>query len=116
MRLLFVHDRFGAMAGAEVNIWLTAGELKQRGHTIGILHGPSTGKAEAGWRELFEERFALHNPANTQAVLAAVAAFQPEAIYVHKMSELSVLEALLQSGPPLVRMVHDHDLYCMRSY
>src|SRR5260370_41087487 len=110
MRLLFVHDRFGAMAGAEVNIWLTAGELKQRGHTVGNLHGPPTDKAEAGWRDLFEERFALDNPGRAQTVLAAIATFQPDAIYVHKISDLSVLQALLQAGPPLVRMVHDHDL------
>src|SRR2546425_2478241 len=32
------------------------------------------------------------------------------------MAELDGIEALLASGLPLVRMVHDHDLYCMRSY
>jgi len=37
-------------------------------------------------------------------------------IYLHKMPDLRVLELLLASGIPVVRMVHDHDLYCMRSY
>ena len=46
----------------------------------------------------------------------ALAAFQPDAIYVHKMADLSVITALVASGRPLVRMVHDHDIYCMRSY
>ena len=46
MRLLFVHERYGAMAGAEVNTYVTAAELKDRGHVIGILHGPPTGKSE----------------------------------------------------------------------
>src|ERR1051326_2678180 len=116
MRVLFVHDRFGAMAGAEVNIWLTAGELKQRGHPVAILHGPPTGKAEADWRELFDDCFALNNSHQPESVRAAIAAFQPDVIYVHKMSDIPVLETLTQSEPPLVRMVHDHDLYCMRSY
>src|SRR5882724_4913736 len=103
MRVLFVHDRFGPMAGAEVNIWLTAGELKQRGHVVGILHGPSTGNAETEWRELFEGCFALGNPDEADAVRAAMAAFQPDIIYVHKMSDLAVLEGLLQSALPVVR-------------
>jgi glycosyltransferase involved in cell wall biosynthesis len=32
------------------------------------------------------------------------------------MAVLSVIEVLVASGLPLVRMVHDHDIYCMRSY
>jgi glycosyltransferase involved in cell wall biosynthesis len=32
------------------------------------------------------------------------------------MADLKVIKELLGSAVPLVRMVHDHDLYCMRSY
>jgi len=116
MRLLFVHDRFGAMAGAEVNLQLTAAELKTRGHIVGLLHGPPTGKAEAAWRDLFQERFALAKGNNSAATREALSGFQPDAVYIHKMSDVSVLKALAQSGVPVTRMVHDHDLYCMRSY
>jgi glycosyltransferase involved in cell wall biosynthesis len=116
MRLLFVHDRFGAMAGAEVNLHLTAIELKARGNLVAILHGPGTGKAEADWNETFAERFALDSNSNEQIAEAAIQAFQPDAIYVHKMADLTVLAALARSSVPVVRMVHDHDLYCLRSY
>ncbi len=116
MRLLFVHDRFGAMAGAEVNLQLTAAELKNRGHTLGLVHGPSTGKGELTWRELFNKRFALANGSSFSIAREALKAFQPDAVYIHKMSDRKVLEALAQSEVPIVRMVHDHDLYCMRSY
>lgn len=116
MRLLFVHDRFGAMAGAEVNLQLTASELGNRGHTPGLLHGPTTGKAELEWRELFKERFSLTNGSASSATCEALRAFEPDAVYVHKMSDRKVLETLAQSKVPVVRMVHDHDLYCMRSY
>ena len=116
MRLLFVHDRFGAMAGAEVNLHLTAAELKTRGHIVGLLHGPSTGKAELAWRDLFQERFALRDGNNSAATQEALEAFQPDAIYIHKMADTSVLKTLAQSGVPVTRMVHDHDLYCLRSY
>lgn len=116
MRLLFVHDRFGAMAGAEVNLQLTAAELKRRGHAIGLLHGPSTGKAERAWCDLFPERFALAEEINFAVTQKALETFRPEAAYVHKMSDAGVLQALVNSGLPVARMVHDHDLYCMRSY
>jgi len=116
MRLLFVHDRFGAMAGAEVNLQLTATELQNRGHKAGLLHGPPTGKAEAAWHDLFSERFPFAEGNNFHTARTALETFQPDAIYVHKMSDATVLEALAGSGVPVAHMVHDHDLYCMRSY
>jgi len=115
MKLLFTHEKFGAFAGAESNISATAGELKQRGHSVGILHGASTNKGEAAWEKTFEDRFPLNGAGNAACVSTAVRTFQPDAVYVHKMADLEVLEALLEAGVPLVRMVHDHDLYCMRS-
>jgi glycosyltransferase involved in cell wall biosynthesis len=116
MRLLFVHDRFGAMAGAEVNLQLTAAELKNRSHETGLLHGPHTGKGEKEWEELFSEQFPFAGENNFGTTCAAINAFRPDAIYAHKISDVSVLEALAQSGVPVARMVHDHDLYCLRSY
>ena len=116
MRLLFVHDRFGAMAGAEVNLQLTAAELKNRGHTPGLLHGPPTGKGEQEWCDLFKECFALGGGSSFSSTHLALSEFQPDAIYIHKMSDPQVLRTLAESHVPVVRMVHDHDLYCMRSY
>jgi glycosyltransferase involved in cell wall biosynthesis len=115
MKLLFVHDRFGALAGAEANIFHTAAELQRRGHVVGLLHGPGTGRGEAGWRHLFSDRFALPRHDVPAGVVSRVATFRPDAIYVHKLGDLRVLEALVATDIPLVRMVHDHDLYCMRS-
>jgi glycosyltransferase involved in cell wall biosynthesis len=115
MRLLYVHERFGALAGAEANAHITATELGRRGHSVGILHGPATGRGEEAWSATFPDRFSLGgHPAET--VGHAIAQFQPDAVYVHKMADLAVIDALVESGVPLVRMVHDHDIYCMRSY
>ncbi|MDB6122117.1 MAG: hypothetical protein JWQ71_1110 [Pedosphaera sp.] len=116
MRLLFVHERFGAMAGAEVNAYLTATELKARGHTLGIIHGQGTGKNETGWRETFSDCYSLNNGDVSAIVGKAIDQFKPDVIYVHKMADLGVIEALVHSNRSLVRMVHDHDIYCMRSY
>ena len=38
MKLLFVHQNFGALGGAEANIQLSAKELQCRGHVVGLLH------------------------------------------------------------------------------
>ncbi len=116
MKILYVHERFGALAGAEANAHITASELGIRGHTLGILHGPATGKSEAGWQATFPHRFALQCNNNANCTRAALREFQPDVIYVHKMADLEVIETLIESGVPVVRMVHDHDIYCMRSY
>lgn len=117
MRILFVHERFGALGGAEANAVITAAELKARGHTVGLLHGVRTGKSEARWESVFAWRQSLENSADTtESVADALREFHPDVVYVHKMADLSVIEALVNSGLPLIRMVHDHDIYCMRSY
>ena len=59
MRMLFVHERFGALAGAEANVLATARELKRRGHVVGILHGAGTRRGESAWEETFTHRFPL---------------------------------------------------------
>ncbi len=116
MRILYVHERFGSLAGAEANVFIVAGELAGRGHTVGIVHGPGTGKNEAGWESVFRHRYPLPAADTPSAVGAALRDFAPDAVFVHKMADLAVIEALVRSGVPLVRMVHDHDIYCMRSY
>lgn len=116
MRLLFVHERFGAFGGAEANVLVTASELMRRGHTLAILHGPSTGREEHAWRDIFVERFVLPPEGAVPAVRAALGNFRPDVIFMHKMADLDVVEALTTASAPVVRMVHDHDLYCMRGY
>ncbi len=111
MKLLFIHECFGAFGGAESNMFHTATELKCRGHEVGIVHGPSTGKAEAEWQNLFQERFVLDGG---KAVTKVIERFLPDVVYIHKMAENEVLEALLASRRPVVRMVHDHETYCLR--
>ncbi len=114
MRILFVHERFGALAGAEANLYITATALKERGHTVALAHGTPTGKGESHWRETFATTYPLHvDGAN---ISEALAHYYPDVVYVHKTADLDLLQALVDSKRPLVRMVHDHDIYCMRSY
>lgn len=116
MRLLFIHERLGDLAGAEANVLATARELKHRGHAVAILHGPGTGRGEAAWHEVFPECFPLEPGSTPEALGVALERHQPEVAYVHNLADLAVLEALGAAGVPVVRMVHDHELYCLRSY
>jgi glycosyltransferase involved in cell wall biosynthesis len=116
MRILFVHEKFGAFGGAEANILATATELQARGHLVAILHGPRTGKGESEWASAFPIGFPMGTGAGSNPALAACNRFRPEVIYIHKLSDLETVGQLLEWNTPIIRMVHDHDLYCMRSY
>src|ERR1043166_5372433 len=105
MKLLFVHQHRGALGGAEANIHLTATELQSRGHKISLLHGSSTGKSEDLWRATFEACFALKAKNNRGYVRDVVDDIQPDVIYLHNMADLEVLEAVMDSEIPVVRMV-----------
>jgi glycosyltransferase involved in cell wall biosynthesis len=120
MRLLYVHERIGALGGAEVNILLTARFLRKLGHTLGLAHGNHGAPVSAGpeWTEVFGERIALgeSDAIGATEVVSAIDAFNPDVVVLNKFSNQRVLDALADSGRPVIRMVHDHDLYCMRSY
>jgi len=115
MRLLYVHERIGAQGGAEVNILLTARELLRRGHCVALAYG-GDGSADAEWNSVFADRIPLGTPARIDALDRALTQFQPDVVYLNKFSDLGVLKALENCCRPVIRVVHDHDLYCMRSY
>ena len=116
LRVLFVHEKFGAFGGAEANLQVVAAELGRRGHAVAILHGETTGKQEAQWENTFPARFRYAAASGPADLARALKIFQPELIYLHKLADLAMVEALTACGVPVIRMVHDHDLYCMRSY
>ena len=111
MKLLFVHQYYGSLGGAEANAFITAAEMKRRGHKVALLTQYSTGKNEPAWRELFADGFY-----ELDHIEDALAQFQPTVIYIHKWEHLASLRRLLDTDRPLIRMVHDHDIYCLRSY
>lgn len=116
MRLLFVHERIGALGGAEANVLATAGELQRRGHAVALAHGGGTNRGEIEWREVFPLRFAVAEAAGASGLQESLTQFRPDVVFMHTFSAPAVLQALLTCGRPVVRMVHDHDMYCMRGY
>lgn len=118
-KILFVHETFGRLAGAEQNIQVTAPRLAES-FDLEYLYWNRSGKDEASFERLFPTHHAVAfdgPPAETREKVAAVLrASAPALVYVHKCIANPVLEALTDWGGPLVRMEHDHDIYCMRSY
>ena len=119
MKILFVHETFGRLAGAEQNILVTAPHLREDFELCGLF-SKGSGKDEAVFAELFPRHTLLDFDGPPDQVRAGVAAVvereAPNLVYVHKCIAIPVLEALVASGVPLVRMEHDHDIYCMRRY
>jgi len=113
LRLLYVHESFGSLGGAEANVLITATELKKRGVTVGLWSRRATGKGEERWREVFGENVYWETKDTLDSIRQR---FAPDVAYVHKWDHLPTLEELVNSGLPLARMVHDHDIYCLRSY
>lgn len=113
INLLYVHESMGSLGGAEANVFITATEMKKRGLRVGLLTRRATGRNEDAWRELFGEAlYWIDNaPYETHA-----AAFGADVTYVHKWDDLASLADIVNSGRPRIRMVHDHDMYCLRSY
>ena len=81
MKNLYVHDRFGALSGAEVNPHITATELGLRGHTRRISHGPATGMDEVAWDTSYRKRFPLHCKNNASVARNSVRDFRPDVTY-----------------------------------
>ena len=114
MKILYAHDRFGAHAGAESNILHSAKGLQQRGHDVTIIHGPPTKAGEHAWKQVFPRHFSLPDSDRAKAVHSAIEIFNPDVIYLHSPIDSEVVSAIAESGPPVVRMVHDHQMFCPR--
>lgn len=115
MKVLFVHDLMGELGGAEANVRHVARGLRERGCELALLYGEETRSGAQTFAALFEPRFswAAHGSA---AATSGALGWRPDVVYVNKLARIEVLELLVDSGLPLVRMVHDHELYCQRSY
>jgi glycosyltransferase involved in cell wall biosynthesis len=115
MKLLFVHQYLGEFGGAEASISVLAGELRRRGHTLTLLHSTRTGRNENHWARHFSRCFCLSPDRHDNGVTGLLESLDPDVIFLHNSSDLNMIESLISWRAPVVRMVHDHALYCMRT-
>ncbi|NQZ56964.1 MAG: glycosyltransferase family 4 protein [Lentisphaeraceae bacterium] len=120
MKILIVHEILGAFAGAEQNIFLTAGALKERGHELYLLYDKKSDQRLADFEELYTKTFQVsfcdknkYAASELQKVLNEV---KPDLAYLHKIMSIPLLQELVRVDTPIARMLHDHDTYCIRSY
>ncbi len=114
MRILLVHDVLGKQGGAETNLLQVARAFHERGLSVALLHGRETGVGVEEFRAPFDSLFSWDTQP-WQAALKQALQWRPDVMYVHKLGHLDLLEALTRGPEPLVRMMHDHDIYCQRS-
>jgi glycosyltransferase involved in cell wall biosynthesis len=116
VRVLFAHQNLGQFGGAEANIQLTAERLNDRGHELHLAYQQGTQRSEAQWSTAFRTCYRVPQKKGETALKAWVADLRPDLLYLHNLTQLELLQTLVGSGIPAVRMVHDHSPYCMRSY
>jgi len=111
MRILFLNTTGGFLGGVEQNIALAAQGLAARGHICAFGCFKRSGVGQERFDALFSSVWDLV----TTPIAEVVAQTRPEVIYVHKLEAIQpVLDAA--QGCKVVRMVHDHDLYCPRKH
>jgi glycosyltransferase involved in cell wall biosynthesis len=104
MRVLHVHERAGFSGGVEQILYDTARGLAARGWPQGLLHADSAPQGEY--------LSAFDTAATSDALIAD---FAPDLLFLHKVEDPTRVAALA-ARLPTVRMVHDHDLVCLRRH
>ncbi len=104
MRVLHVHQRAGFFGGVEQILHDSAAGLSRRGWPQALLYAdPET---DPGFLSAFSEA------SNSESVIAR---FRPDIALVHKSEDPARFAAVIDATPA-VRMVHDHDLVCLRRH
>jgi len=104
MRVLHVHERAGFYGGVEQILYDTARGLSARGWAQGLLHADGTPQ---------DEYLSAFESAGTDDEL--ISGFAPDLLFLHKAEDPDRV-AELARRLPTVRMVHDHDLVCLRRH
>ncbi len=111
MRILFVNTTGGFFGGVEQSIILAAQGLRARGHHCTFV---SANRSGTDLKE-FDENFSFVWNLNDITLEQVVNIDKPSVIYVHKFDYIDqVFKAA--KGIRIVRMFHDHDLYCPRRH
>lgn len=111
MKVLFVNTTGGFLGGVEQNIVLTARGLSDRGDDVAFASIVRTGVEQ----RLFDDTFSKVFDLNKTPLAECVRSYAPDVIYLHKFDDVESVRLAAQ-GCRVVRMVHDHDMYCPRRH
>ncbi|EDM28031.1 putative glycosyl transferase [Lentisphaera araneosa HTCC2155] len=118
-KLFLVNERFGRYSGAEQHIYVTLPFISQN-FDVQFIYNEDTNKDSETLDELISTKHLYDFDAKDHRAYKQCWKLlnneKPDVIYVHKCMNVGMLQAFRDYGCPLIRMQHDHDMYCMRSY
>lgn len=114
MRILVGLEHFGLIGGSERYAAAVARELGRRGHEISIVAGARSGAALSDVEcEIVPSYSDLESSQGELRELHdAVARRAPDVVLVLSIRSADAFDTLLDCGPPVVRFVQDHTLFC----
>ncbi|MFK7845583.1 MAG: glycosyltransferase family 4 protein, partial [Rhodothermales bacterium] len=104
MRVLHINERAGFYGGVEQILYDTAEGLRKLGWPQGLLHQDPD--PDHGYTAAFDQ------VSRQESILSS---FAPDVLFIHKFELVQKIRQLA-SDYPTVRMIHDHDLVCMRRH
>ncbi|MDY0287623.1 MAG: glycosyltransferase family 4 protein [Sphaerochaeta sp.] len=111
MNILFINTTGGYFGGVEQNIALSAQGLTDLGHRCFFVCRHNSGVGQEQFDTLFEQTWTLQ----ATTLREVVEKVSPDIFYVHKFEGIGEILAL-KGERRVIRMVHDHDLYCPRRH
>lgn len=113
-KILWIHENMGWTGGAEHLIHALATHLSSFSSTL--LYSHSEPCSFSSFHTPFQH--AIHFPFNQWNIQKKITSLlereKPDLLFVHRCLSPSMMKALRQSKIPLVRMVHDHSVWCLR--
>ena len=115
MRILHLNERAGVYGGVEQILRDMALGLAAAGHPQALLHDDP--RPQADFLNAFEDCAGPFEPyARPMAQLErSIARFRPDVLLIHKLDDTGVVAAASRLVPT-ARMIHDHDLVCLRRH
>ncbi|MBI9093382.1 MAG: glycosyltransferase family 4 protein [Sphaerochaeta sp.] len=111
MKILFINTTGGYFGGVEQNIALSAKGLTLAGHTCYFACKNTSGIDQRQFDALFVQSWILGKTSLSEIVQT----IQPDVFYVHKFESIGDILSV-KGSKRVVRMIHDHDLYCPRRH
>ncbi|MEE9181141.1 MAG: glycosyltransferase family 4 protein, partial [candidate division NC10 bacterium] len=111
MRILHVNETLGFTGGAEQYLHSVAVGLNERGHENFLIYRSVDERGPAAFARPFQrcEQLGVRQGGTLLQDL------QPDVAYVHRWADMENLGRLGREVP-VVRFVHDHELYCLRAH
>jgi len=110
MHVLWVNDHAAFQGGAEHYVHRTASLLAGRGIQSSLFYDVDTPLDPAFARPFGRGAFPMVDlPQQTTSL-------RPDLIYVHRLGDRGRLGQLKDTGVPVVRFFHDHQLFCLREH